>query len=153
VRWIRHACRAVILRDDCLLTVKMCDRSGIFYVLPGGGQKHGETMTDGLRRECLEEIGLEVTVGKLLYVREYIGRNHRFSKNHRHFHQVETVFTCTIAAGTEPSAGSETDRKQIGFEWLPVGNLSSVRFLPGDAIPYIRNEVCSGENRYLGDIN
>ena len=153
MRWIRHACRAVIVRDGRLLTIKMCDRSGIFYILPGGGQNHGETMSAGLRRECLEEINLEVTVGKLLYVREYIGRNHRFSKSHRNFHQVEAVFSCSIPDGAEPAAGTETDRKQIGIEWLEIDRLRNVRFLPGEAIPFICNENAADQNRYLGDIN
>jgi len=150
MKMIRHANRAVIIRDGRLLAIKMCDRSGIFYVLPGGGQLHGETMSDGLR---LEEINLEVTVQKLLYVREYIGRNHKFSRNHRNFHQVETVFLCSIPDGLEPTPGNETDRKQIGIEWLVVDRLDRIRFLPPDAIPFIRGENQMGQSLYLGDIN
>jgi len=153
MKWIRHACRAVILREDKLLAIKMCDRSGIFYVLPGGGQRHGETMREGLQRECREEINLEVTVGPLLYVREYIGRNHSFSKYHRDFHQVETVFSCTIPEGLEPGPGSETDRKQIGIEWLDLKTLASVRFLPTDAVPVIQKQLQERNDLYLGDIN
>lgn len=150
---IRHACRAVIVRDNKLLVIKMCDRSGIFYVLPGGGQRHGETMEQGLVRECLEEINLQVEVGSLLYVREYIGRNHDFSKYHRNFHQIETVFTCSIPEGAEPTPGTEVDRKQIGMEWIDLNRLSQVRFLPPDAIPAILKKNPASENIYLGDIN
>ncbi len=153
MNWIRHASRAVIIRGGRMLAIKMCDRSGIFYVLPGGGQRHGETMRDGLRRECLEEINLEVNVGRLIYVREYIGRNHGFAKQHRHFHQVETVFSCSIPEGAEPSPGSETDRKQIGIEWLDLKTLGEVRFLPTDAVPVIRREMEGGDDLYLGDLN
>ncbi|MBC2601399.1 NUDIX domain-containing protein [Puniceicoccus vermicola] len=153
MKWIRHACRAVIVRRNRLLAIKMCDRSGVFYVLPGGGQRHGETMKEGLKRECLEEINLEVIIGPLLYVREYIGRNHNFSKYHRDFHQVETVFSCSIAEGAEPEPGSETDRKQIGIEWLDLKQLASVRFLPADAVPVIQRQMEEGSDLYLGDIN
>jgi len=153
MKWIRHATRAVIVRDGKLLVIKMCDRSGIFYVLPGGGQKHGETMKQGLLRECREEIGIEVMIGPLLYVREYIGRNHSFSKYHRDFHQVETVFACSIPPKTEPVAGSEKDRKQIGFAWLDLEKLSEHRFLPADAIPMIQQNASHSDGLYLGDIN
>lgn len=153
MKWIRHACRAVILRNGRLLAIKMCDRSGIFYVLPGGGQRHGETMRDGLKRECREEINVDVAIGPLLYVREYIGRNHSFSKYHRDFHQVETVFSCTIAESAEPSPGSEIDRKQIGIEWLDIEQLHSVRFLPADAVPMIQQQLERQRDLYLGDIN
>ncbi|MEM0966005.1 MAG: NUDIX domain-containing protein [Verrucomicrobiota bacterium] len=153
MKWIRHACRAVIIRNHRLLAIKMCDRSGIFYVLPGGGQIHGETMREGLVRECREEINLDVRVGRLLYVREYIGRNHNFSKFHRDFHQVETVFSCSIPEDAEPSPGTETDRKQIGIEWLDLKTLTSVRFLPTDAVSVIQKELELENDLYLGDIN
>jgi 8-oxo-dGTP pyrophosphatase MutT (NUDIX family) len=110
-------------------------------------------MKQGLLRECWEEINLEVQVGTLLYVREYIGRNHSFSKYHRDFHQVETVFSCRIPDGAEPTPGSETDRKQIGIEWLDLKTLSSVRFLPTDAVPVIQRAFEQGSDLYLGDIN
>ena len=84
----------------------MRDRSGIFYLLPGGGQNHGETLKEGLQRECLEEIGTEVEIGELLYVREYIGKNHQFRNAHRAFHQVENVFRCTLPRPEEIGPGS-----------------------------------------------
>ena len=70
---IRTASRALIIKDCKLLTIQMRDSSGIFYILPGGGQQHGETLKESLVRECKEEIGALVTVGELLYIREYIG--------------------------------------------------------------------------------
>ena len=52
----------------------MRDRSGEFYLLPGGGQNHGETLKECLIRECYEELGVHVRVQKLLCTREYIGK-------------------------------------------------------------------------------
>ena len=78
MRNIRTAARALVISKGKLLTIKMQDSSGIFYILPGGGQRHGETLREGLMSECLEEIGTNVEIGELLYVREYIGKNHEF---------------------------------------------------------------------------
>ena len=36
-------------------------------------------MLQALQRECREEINCQVEVGDILYIREYIGRNHEFS--------------------------------------------------------------------------
>jgi 8-oxo-dGTP pyrophosphatase MutT (NUDIX family) len=58
--------RAVIIHEGRLLTVKMCDRSGVFYILPGGGQVAARPIAVTLRRECMEEIGVDVTVHELL---------------------------------------------------------------------------------------
>ena len=98
---VRTAARAVVVRDGRLLAITMRDREGLFYILPGGGQRHGETLADTLRRETQEEIGVALEPGPLLYVREYIGKNHTFAAAHRYFHQVEVVFRCALPAGAE----------------------------------------------------
>ena len=64
MRPIRTAARALIILEGKLLAIKMRDQSGVFYILPGGGQNHGETLRQGLQRECLEEIGTDVDIGE-----------------------------------------------------------------------------------------
>jgi 8-oxo-dGTP pyrophosphatase MutT (NUDIX family) len=41
------------------------------YNLPGGGAEPGETITDALKRELLEEANVEVDVGPIAFVYEY----------------------------------------------------------------------------------
>lgn len=154
MRPIRHANRAVLLSGERILLIRMKDsRFGDFYVLPGGGQNGGETMHAGLVREVREELGIEIEVGRLLYVREYIGRNHDFSPHHHHFHQVETVFLARIISAKGLGSGRERDRKQIGFEWVPLAELSERPFLPKEAIPLLQKLPDELPAEYLGDIN
>jgi ADP-ribose pyrophosphatase YjhB (NUDIX family) len=153
MRHIRTAARALIILDQKVLTIKMRDRSGVFYILPGGGQRHGETLREGLQRECLEEIGTEVEVGELLYVREYIGKNHEFRNAHRAFHQVESVFRCTLPNPDGIGPGSEHDKKQIGVEWIPVADLPNRRFLPEVIKPFFKEGHFDSPTNYLGDVN
>lgn len=131
----------------------MRDKSGIFYILPGGGQRHGETLREGLERECLEEIGTHVKVGELLYVREYIGKNHEFRRSHRAFHQVENVFRCSLPDPDDIGPGSEHDKKQIGVEWIPLEELPERRFLPEVIKSCFTKEGFEPESNYLGDVN
>jgi ADP-ribose pyrophosphatase YjhB (NUDIX family) len=70
---MRVKVRAVILIDGHLV-VSRERRRGIEYVLlPGGRVQRGESVTDALRREVEEEIGLEIEPKKLLYVTEVVG--------------------------------------------------------------------------------
>jgi 8-oxo-dGTP pyrophosphatase MutT (NUDIX family) len=139
--------------DQKVLAIKMRDRTGVFYILPGGGQRHGETLHQGLKRECLEEIGTNVDIGELLYVREYIGKNHEFRNSHSAFHQVENVFRCTLPTPDGIGPGTELDKKQIGVEWIPLADLPNRRFLPDVIKPFFQNGDFIPNSPYLGDVN
>ena len=150
---IRTAARALIIHQSKLLAIKMRDHSGVFYILPGGGQHHGETLREGLHRECREEIGTEVEVGELLYVREYIGKNHQFRHAHRSFHQLESVFRCTLPDPDGIGPGTEHDKKQIGVEWIPLEELQQRRFLPDVIKSFFTANDFKPHSNYLGDVN
>lgn len=150
---IRTAARALIVRDGQLLTVAMENQYGPFFVLPGGGQQSGETLAATVRRECMEEIGCAVRVGPLLYIREYIGRNHQFSEAHRHFHQLESVFLCELEGSCAKRFGTERDRHQVGIQWLPIAQLDRFPLFPETLKSLFQNGEIVIPQVYLGDIN
>ena len=153
MKTVRNAARAVIIQENKLLAVRMRDQDGDFYVLPGGGQQRGETLPVALKRECREELGCDIEVGRMLYIREYIGKNHAFAFRHRDFHQVEAVFECQLCAESCPGNGHEMDMRQVGFKWIPLNQLNEYRFLPAAIIPCFRDGKLQTESNYLGDIN
>ena len=153
MRPIRTAARALIIHEDKLLAIKMRDQSGIFYILPGGGQRHGETLKQGLERECLEEIGTRVEVGELLYVREYIGRNHEFRHAHRAFHQLETVFRCTPPRSGGHRSRQRARQKQIGVEWILEGTTAMPLATEHGETVFFRNRLWHPTAITWGDVN
>jgi ADP-ribose pyrophosphatase YjhB (NUDIX family) len=149
---IRNSAKAVIVQDGRLLVIRLEDQYGAAYVFPGGGQEKGEELKDAVARECLEEIGQAVTVGELLHIREYIGKNHEFAEWDADVHQVEFYFECKLV---DPKAtifeGSNPDDHQVAVEWIALEELSQGRLYPKTIGELLQNKNAS--RIYLGDLN
>ena len=127
---IRNSAKAIIIRGDKVLLTKNVDEEGDFYLFPGGGQEHSETLQQALMRECFEEAGYQVEVGELLYIREYIGKNHERSTYHRDFHQVEFYFACTVVNEMDRNLPTNPDSHQVGIEWVKIEDILQYRCYP-----------------------
>jgi 8-oxo-dGTP diphosphatase len=150
---IRNSAKAIIIVNAQLLTIKNQDAEGFFYILPGGGQLPGETLTSALQRECREELSINVDVSDLRYIREYIGRNHEFALADADDHSIEFMFDCSLREGADVRVGELPDLWQVGFEWIPLDQLPVYRFYPA-ALRLILAEYGRGSHPvYLGDIN
>ena len=150
---IRVSIKAIIVKDNMLLTAKKEDKEGYFYVIPGGGQEHSETIEDALIRECIEEISVKVKIKRLLFIRDYIGKTHNFMDHgHKNVHQVEIMFEAEIAEGV-PANGIGSDTGQIGVEWLSLNELHKFRLFPKVLIPYLKDYTNLKDAVYLGDVN
>lgn len=155
---IRVASKAVIVDDgEILLTRNLHpqDPDGEFFLLPGGGQNHGEPLDDCLRREVCEETGYAVTVGDVLWVRDYIGASHEFKAYEPDVHQIEVMFSCSVDRSYPRLPPLEEDAWQVSVDWIPLDDLVNVRFFPAalvaDLVALFKDGV--GSPRYLGDVN
>ncbi|SES25276.1 ADP-ribose pyrophosphatase YjhB, NUDIX family [Gracilibacillus ureilyticus] len=150
---IRNSAKAIIQRENRLLLTKNKDEDGYFYLFPGGGQEHGETLHKTLIRECIEETGYKVIVGDLVHIREYIGKNHEHQAFDRDIHQIEFYFTCLLQKEIDRLFDlSNPDQNQVGIEWIPIDQLPQYRIYPKKLVPIIM-KTCNKNMIYLGDIN
>ncbi|WP_066188818.1 NUDIX domain-containing protein [Gracilibacillus timonensis] len=152
---IRNSAKAIIMQDDRLLAIKKQDEDSYYYLLPGGGQEHGENLHQTLKRECIEEINASVEIGDLLFIREYIGKNHEHVAFDAEVHQTEYMFLCKMKEGSSDIGnGTVPDEGQIGVEWLPLSELLSYRLYPQTMRECIMEHVAGKVLPvYLGDIN
>jgi ADP-ribose pyrophosphatase YjhB (NUDIX family) len=88
---VRVAVKAIVMRDGQLLVTRNVDAQGFFFLVPGGGQEHGEPLPVALQREVMEEVGVPIEVHDLVLVRDYIARNHEFAQE-SDAHQLELFF-------------------------------------------------------------
>jgi 8-oxo-dGTP pyrophosphatase MutT (NUDIX family) len=71
----RRICvRGIIYKNGQLFCQELKHKDGTpkgFWCTPGGGLEPGESLIEGVRREIVEETGVEPVVGKLVFVQQY----------------------------------------------------------------------------------
>jgi 8-oxo-dGTP diphosphatase len=151
---IRVAARALIIEEGRLLVMTYEDTKGRWCVTPGGGVAKGETLGEGLRREVQEELGITVSPGDIVYVRELLGRSARVKHGgiNESTHQLEIFFRCKREGELRP--GARLDNYCTGFDWVPVNKLDEHGFFPEALAGRLASDVASGfkpHSNYLGD--
>src|SRR5262245_45446575 len=118
------AVSAAIVRDGKILVVRRArpPANGI-YTLPGGVVEVGETLTEAVTREVLEETGLVIEPVALAGFREAIARDGA-DRVERHF--VILCFAARWQAG-EPVLNEELSEAH----WLDPAELTSLPTTPG----------------------
>ena len=130
VRKIRNAAKALIIKDDKMLAIKISDGKEEWYIMPGGGQDVEELLPDAVCREVAEELGLQIEVKDLAFVIEGVhGEN---------FHRVDFVFLCEYKGKIE-NAILQGDTNQVGYAWLDIKTLNTTPLYPSKLRRQIMN--------------
>ena len=117
------------------------------YCLPGGALDLGETLAEGLKRECAEEIGCKIKIHDLMHAADYFKVRDIDPPNRRH--QVELIFSCSVPKNYEPQNGPHPDKRQVDVLWMKLSDLDQKPFSP-QSFRKVLKEQSSDTQLYLG---
>ena len=114
-----------------------------FLVLPGGRVEMGEDTITSLKREFVEELGVEITVMGLKAIAENF-----FEFNGKKYHELQYLY---IAKLNDDKIENNIDKfygvehKDI-FEWKDVADIDFINYKPNCLKTAIK-EVANGDNK------
>lgn len=141
-RTIRVSAKALVFKDECMLAIRLRDKDGEFFIMPGGGQHPGELLPAAVEREVEEETGIKVQAKDAVFIIEGAeGEQH---------HRVDIVYQCDYIGSN--NSMSHPDTNQVGYDWLRIETLNHAPLYPSKLRRPIMNLFEGKEtNIYLGN--
>lgn len=112
---------AIIIQDNCLLTMRYVYGEREIFALPGGNPDPSECLTGTLQRELMEEMGILIEIGELAVCGEVLWSALKRDTLHM-------VYASKITEGVPVLNPGET--KALEIVWLPVDSLETTLLYP-----------------------
>lgn len=121
---------ALMIHEDRLLVMR--DRRNPYCYLPGGRVSFGETAEEALRRELLEEMGLDLKIERLAWVAETFFTD---DMSREHFHEIGFYYVVDAADENLLRQGEafehiEDNGNQLKFSWIPLDAVPQAYLYP-----------------------
>ena len=122
--------RGILISDGMIVLIKRVKQDKTYYVFPGGGVEKNENLTQALKREMKEELGVDISIGKLLFEKRF---------DRPGLDQTEYFYLCDIIDGLLGTGNGP--EYQIGNEYegthevvrLPIKEIEGIDLLPAEA--------------------
>jgi len=112
---------ALILKDDCILTLRYNYGNINVFALPGGNPDPGESLSEALARELMEELGITAEVNSMVLSGEVIWDEIKKETLHM-------VFASKISSGD--AALNPVHTTALEIVWLPLSAVCETLLYP-----------------------
>lgn len=100
-----------------------------FTKLPGGGLEYGEGLTDGLKREFIEECNLDIEIINHFYTTEFFVKSaFNDSQIISVYYVVQNITPIDLLIKTAPFDFKEDVEPQQSFRWIKLSELKESDF-------------------------
>lgn len=119
---LRIRVNGILIEENKILMVKHKMSSELdFWSTPGGGMQFGSSVQQNLCREFLEETGLQISVGKFIFINEFLNPP---------LHALECFFEVkrisgNATLGKDPELG-ENSQILSEIRWMTFSELQSI---------------------------
>lgn len=130
---------AIILKGDSILLMYRKREGHEYYVFPGGGVEHDETVEEAVLREVTEETTVQVKLDKLLYHHHYINDSDQY------------FYLCTYISG-KPELGDANEKESMKnntndyYEpmWVPLEKIGELVLYPLELRDWLLEDIKDG---------
>ncbi|WP_344462984.1 NUDIX hydrolase [Kitasatospora kazusensis] len=128
----------IVIEDDTILLLNQDTDGPRSWSLPGGKVENGETLEQALQREMREETGVEIEVGRLLYLCDNTGA-----------HVVHITFEARRVGGRVGAVTEGADTRPIrGVEFVKLSELTGLGF--SETFVKLCEDGFPGAGSYMG---
>lgn len=143
---VRIRVAVVLLIGDEILLINHKRMGRSYWVLPGGGLRHGETLEECAKREVREETGIAISIKKFLYLAESISTR-------RDRHGLDVFFLGEVK-GEKPHLRMSQNQAIETPHFIKLAALPTLELLPPishEILDGVRDGFSSGAS-HLGNL-
>ncbi|OBR65176.1 hypothetical protein A7K91_00410 [Paenibacillus oryzae] len=112
----------VCIRDNQLLVIhKSGGPYSGRYDLPGGSVDKNESILEAIKREFIEETGLQIHISSFIGTKDYIVPWRRPDFAHTHCHHIAILYAVNYIAGDISESPQMDD--SLGAEWIDITDI------------------------------
>ena len=143
---VRIRAAAILIHEDKILLNEF--DNGKYYNFPGGGLEANETLKQAVAREVMEEAGLTIEVGDLVFTLEYEPK----SSNCKHGEsgRISMFFRCYLNTEmppkpiTLPDVNPDDPSVISKAKWIPISEISRLNTLVSPVNEQLINYIKTG---------
>ena len=140
-KWFRYRAAAIIIENGHVLFAGN-ERESYYYSI-GGGVHIGESAEEAVKREVLEETGVEYEVERLAFIHENFFDGDGTLEG-RECHDIALYFLMKPRGTQELNSNSYTQGVKENMYWLPIDKLNEYRAYPTffrEKLKDLKNEI------------